>query len=152
MFSSLSISLAAFTFVPDKLWYSTVVPATTRPRARGTEMGDAPKKIVVTGVGVVSALGSKDEFWESLVSGKSGLAKITSFDASVFPTTIGAECSDFDAKPWFANAKTVKSVDRFVASSKPERCNQVLPFCSAFFSGTRIWQLLHQRWRLTTAR
>ena len=62
---------------------------------------------------VVSALGSGDEFWESLVAGKSGLDQITAFDASGFPTTIGGEVKDFDPKPFFGNAKTVKSVDRY---------------------------------------
>ena len=76
-------------------------------------MMSAAPKIVVTGVGVVSALGSKDEFWESVTSGKSGLDQITAFDASRYPTTIGAECKDFDPKPYFASPKTIKSTDRY---------------------------------------
>lgn len=76
-------------------------------------MDGGKKKIVVTGVGVVSALGSKDEFWTSLLDGKSGLGPITSFDASRFPTTIGAEVKDFDPKPYFASPKTIKSTDRY---------------------------------------
>ena len=70
-------------------------------------------KIVVTGLGVVSALGSGDEFWEAVTSGESGLDQITAFDASKFPTTIGAEVKDFDPKPFFGTPKTVKSVDRY---------------------------------------
>jgi 3-oxoacyl-[acyl-carrier-protein] synthase II len=75
---------------------------------------DAPK-VVVTGIGVVSALGSSasGDFWQGLVDGRSGLATIESFDASGFPTTIGAEVKDFDPKPYFDNAKTVKSTDRY---------------------------------------
>eukprot|EP00962_Isochrysis_galbana_P026854 scaffold8373_cov79-Isochrysis_galbana.AAC.2 len=71
------------------------------------------ERIVVTGVGVVSALGSGDEFWSNLLAGKSGIASIQGFDASKFPTTIGAECSDFEAKPWFDNAKNAKATDRY---------------------------------------
>ena len=56
------------------------------------------KRIVVTGLGTVTALGSGDQFWDSLVAGESGVDTITAFDASRFPTTIGAECKDFDAK------------------------------------------------------
>jgi len=67
----------------------------------------------VTGSGVVSALGSGDEFWAALLEGKSGIGEITRFDASRFPTTIGAEVKDFDPKPYFKSPKTVKSVDRF---------------------------------------
>jgi 3-oxoacyl-[acyl-carrier-protein] synthase II len=73
---------------------------------------DKPK-IVVTGLGVVTAIGSKDQFWDSLTTGKSGIDQITAFDATKFPTTIGAECKDFDPKPWFKSPKTVKSVDRY---------------------------------------
>ena len=90
--------------------------------ARAPEMSAGKRKIVVTGIGVVSALGSKESFWESIVAGKSGLDQITAFDASKFPTTIGAEVKDFDPKPYFASPKTVKSVDRYthlaVAASK----------------------------------
>ena len=82
---------------------------------------DAPR-IVVTGMGVVSALGSGDDFWNALLAGECGIDEITHFDASSYPTTIGAEVKDFDPKPYFASPKTVKSTDRFthmaVAASK----------------------------------
>ena len=74
--------------------------------------GDKPK-IVVTGIGVVSGVGSKDEFWNGLLDGRSGLATVSAFDASNFPTTIGAEVKDFEPKKFFENAKTVRSVDRY---------------------------------------
>jgi len=92
------------------------VASASTPRARSSQprMADGtPPKVVVTGVGVVSALGSKDHFWSALLDGQSGLATVSAFDASGFPTTIGAECADFDPKPHFANAKTIKSVDRY---------------------------------------
>jgi len=73
---------------------------------------EAPK-IVVTGLGVVSALGSGDEFWDSLLAGKCGIDQVTAFDATGFPTTIAAEVKDFDPKPYFGSPKTVKSTDRF---------------------------------------
>ena len=53
------------------------------------------------------------QFWEGITSGKCGLDQITAFDASKFPTTIGAECKDFDPAPYFASSKTVKSTDRY---------------------------------------
>lgn len=61
-------------------------------------MAAAEKRIVVTGLGTVTALGSGDQFWDSLIAGESGIDTITAFDASRFPTTIGAECKDFNAK------------------------------------------------------
>ena len=121
----MSLLTAVLALVPD-LKVGTIQPAATAARrsARHALMAaDAPKrKIVVTGLGVVSSVGSKEEFWESIVGGKSGLDQITAFDASGFPTTIGGEVKDFDPKPFFSNAKTVRSVDRYthlaVAASK----------------------------------
>merc|ERR1719247_3320450 len=71
------------------------------------------KRIVVTGLGTVSALGSGALFWDSLIGGVSGIDTITAFDASRFPTTIGAECKDFNGKEYFDNAKNVKATDRY---------------------------------------
>ena len=66
------------------------------------------KKVVVTGLGTVTAIGSGDEFWSNLLGGVSGVDTITAFDASRFPTTIGAECKDFNAKDHFKNPKNIK--------------------------------------------
>ena len=91
-------------------------------RSAVPSMAAGDKKIVVTGLGVLSALGSGDDFWNGLGEGKCGIDAITHFDASKYPTTIGAEVKDFDPKPYFASPKTVKSTDRFthmaVAASK----------------------------------
>ncbi len=55
------------------------------------------RRAVVTGVGVVSPVGSGDEsFWSGLASGKSGIGAITLFDASAFPVRIGGEVTDLD--------------------------------------------------------
>ena len=75
-------------------------------------MGEPPK-IVVTGVGTVTAVGSGDEFWSNLIGGVSGVDTISAFDASKFPTTIGAECKGFNAKEHFSNPKNVKATDRY---------------------------------------
>jgi len=57
------------------------------------------RRVLVTGIGVVSPIGiGKDQFWESLLQGKVGVAKITQFDASAFPCQIAAEVKDFDPK------------------------------------------------------
>lgn len=57
-------------------------------------------KVVVTGIGVVSALGSGDQFWEALLAGECGIDTITAFDASELPTTIGAECKVCQCLCW----------------------------------------------------
>ena len=55
------------------------------------------ERVVVTGMGVVSPLGcSVDEFWNSLLEGKSGIKTITRFDASEYPTRIAGEVLNFD--------------------------------------------------------
>ncbi len=55
------------------------------------------KRIVITGLGVVSSIGiGKDDFWSSLIEGKSGITQVTSFDTSSFPTHFGGEAKDFN--------------------------------------------------------
>jgi len=56
------------------------------------------RRIVVTGIGVVSPIGvGHDEFWTGLTSGRSGIGPITLFDASSFPVRIGGEARHFNA-------------------------------------------------------
>lgn len=55
------------------------------------------KRIVVTGIGVVSSIGiGKDAFWSALLAGKSGISPVTSFDTREFPTHNGGEVKDFN--------------------------------------------------------
>ena len=54
-------------------------------------------RVVVTGLGVMSPLGeSVNEFWDSLISGKSGIGKITLCDTDEFPNDIAGEVTGFD--------------------------------------------------------
>ncbi|MGB7345657.1 MAG: beta-ketoacyl-[acyl-carrier-protein] synthase family protein [Pirellulaceae bacterium] len=54
------------------------------------------RRVVVTGIGVVTPLGSTIEtFWNGLTSGRSGISEITSFDASNYPVRIAAEVKDW---------------------------------------------------------
>ena len=56
-----------------------------------------PRRVVVTGLGVVTPIGStKEVFWDSLVNGKGGIGPITRIDASEFPVQIAGEVRDFD--------------------------------------------------------
>jgi len=51
---------------------------------------------VITGLGVISPIGNtKDEFWNNLVSGKSGIDEIKSFDTTGYSTRIGGEIKNF---------------------------------------------------------
>ena len=54
-------------------------------------------RVVITGMGIVSPLGhSVPDMWDGLMTGQSGAAATTLFDASTFPTTFGAEVKNFD--------------------------------------------------------
>ena len=71
-------------------------------------------RIVITGVGVVSPLGiTRDETWQNLLSGKSGIDQISSFDSDGFATTIAAEVKDFHPTS-YVSRKEARHMDRFV--------------------------------------
>jgi len=64
------------------------------------------RRVVVTGLGVVSPLGSElSTFWDHLVAGECGVDKITSFDASQFDTQIAGQVKDFNPAPAFPSPK-----------------------------------------------
>lgn len=72
------------------------------------------KRVVITGIGAVSPLGSTAELlWDGIVAGRSGIAPITAFDASELPVQFAGEVTDFDPDPFIA-PKDVKKLDRFL--------------------------------------
>ena len=73
------------------------------------------RKVVITGIGVVTPVGNnKDIFWDAVSHGKNGIQKIFTFDASNFTTQIAGEVKDFDPAK-FLSAKDLKRTDRFEA-------------------------------------
>ena len=55
------------------------------------------KKVVVTGMGIVSCLGQDiDQFWHALLNGQSGIKLIKKFDTTDFATKFAGEINDFD--------------------------------------------------------
>jgi 3-oxoacyl-[acyl-carrier-protein] synthase II len=67
--------------------------------ARGSQRGSSRRRVVVTGVGVVSSIGvGKEAFLEGLRSGRSGVRALTRFDAAFCTSRIAAEVRDFDPK------------------------------------------------------
>ena len=55
------------------------------------------RRVVVTGIGALTPIGNNlQTYWEGLISGKSGAALITLFDASNFKTTFACEVKDFN--------------------------------------------------------
>jgi 3-oxoacyl-[acyl-carrier-protein] synthase II len=59
------------------------------------------QRVVITGVGAVSCLGATvAQLWEGWISGRSGIRKITTFDASEFPCQIAGEIPDFNVEDY----------------------------------------------------
>nr|WP_279384164.1 beta-ketoacyl synthase N-terminal-like domain-containing protein [Geotalea toluenoxydans] len=72
------------------------------------------RRVVVTGVGVVSPLGTGNKVnWDALTAGKSGIARITRFDPSDLPVQIAGEVKDFVAED-FIDKKEIKKMDNFI--------------------------------------
>lgn len=72
------------------------------------------KRVVVTGLGAVTPIGNDvDNFWNSLISGKCGIAPITKFDTSSFKVKLSAEVKDFDASLYMTKNE-IKTSDLFV--------------------------------------
>ena len=72
------------------------------------------RRVVVTGLGVVSPVGTGVKTaWDNIVAGKSGITQITKFDASAFSTTIAGEVKDFNVED-FLTAKDARRMDTFI--------------------------------------
>ncbi|MBI3884848.1 MAG: beta-ketoacyl-ACP synthase II [Opitutae bacterium] len=71
------------------------------------------KRVVITGLGVVTSLGHNvDEFWTSLLAGKCGIDRVTLFDAKDYSCKIGAEVRGWDATAHM-DPKEVRRNDRY---------------------------------------
>jgi 3-oxoacyl-[acyl-carrier-protein] synthase II len=72
-----------------------------------------PRRVVVTGLGALTPIGNTlPDFWEGLLSGTSGAAPITYFDATKFKTQFACEVKDFNPQDHF-DRKEVRKMDRF---------------------------------------
>lgn len=75
----------------------------------------AKKRIVVTGLGVVSCFGNDvDEFYKSLLEGKSGVSTITEFPCEEYPTRIAASIKNFETGDYL-DKKQARRVDKTIA-------------------------------------
>ena len=106
------------------------------------------RRVVVTGMGAVAPNGiGIENFWDSLVHGRSGVRRITHFDASTYPCQIAAEVPDFDPTNYM-DPKTAKRLGKFaqfaLASAQMAMddsdidCNREDPYRMGVFIGTAI--------------
>jgi len=75
-------------------------------------MGE-PRRVVITGLGVVTALGNAlNQFWEALCAGRSGIGPLTLFDTTEFKVRFGGQVRDWDPVARFG-VKEARHLDRF---------------------------------------
>lgn len=74
----------------------------------------ARRRVVITGLGIVSPVGNTvEQAWQNIIAGRSGIDRITRFDASSFPVQIAGEVRDFDVTK-FLPAKDARRMDLFI--------------------------------------
>src|SRR3954469_16565317 len=72
-----------------------------------------PRRVVITGLGVVTALGSTlDRYWSNLCAGTSGVGPLTLFDTTDFKVHFGGQVHDFHPEALFGS-KDARRLDRF---------------------------------------
>lgn len=75
-------------------------------------VGSVRRRVVVTGIGVASPVGSGERFWEGLVAGRSGIGPIEGFDTTGHAVRIAGEVRDLDLGDWL-EVKDIRRLDRF---------------------------------------
>jgi 3-oxoacyl-[acyl-carrier-protein] synthase II len=74
----------------------------------------ARRRVVVTGLGIVSPVGNTvEEAWQNILAGRSGIAPITKFDTTSFPVKFAGEVKDFDVTRYIS-AKDARRMDDFI--------------------------------------
>jgi len=127
MMNSINLFLSFFLFLLiSALSAGFQVPCASKPgglplvklwgATGGEEHIDDSRRVVVTGLGVVSGCGiGHEEFFDSCVNGKSSISRVTRFDAGKMTCQIASQVSDdeFDPKDYFTNVKSIRSNDRY---------------------------------------
>lgn len=118
------------------------------------------RRVVITGIGVVSPVGNtREEFWKSLIEGKSGIGTITKFDASGYPVRIAGEVKDFDPGD-ILSPKERRRTDLFTqyalkateealsdAGIEPDKIerDRVGVIVASGIGGTITWEIQHKK-------
>src|SRR5260370_34442947 len=98
-------------FAPCRMPSNT--SASTRRQASNLA-SNLERRVVITGIGLICSVGNTtDSVWQALLAGKSGIDRITQFDASAFACQIAGEVRNFD--PFhFIEKKEAKKMGRFI--------------------------------------
>lgn len=118
------------------------------------------RRVAITGLGVVTPIGNNvQEFWESLIAGRSGIVQITRFDTSKFSTRIAGEVKNFDPTAYI-DRKEVRRMDRYthyaLAAYKQaladsglkiegEMANRAGVIIASGIGGTETWEEQHRK-------
>ena len=71
-------------------------------------------KVVITGMGVISPVGTGvEKFWQALIKGQSGVRPVSHFDASLFDSRVNGDVIDYDPLAHF-NSKDARNISRFI--------------------------------------
>ncbi len=71
------------------------------------------RRVVITGIGVIAPNGNgREDFWRACVEGRSGIRRITRFDASFLPVRIAGEVRDFSAREFGLSEEEIDLLDR----------------------------------------
>src|SRR5271155_6185710 len=85
-----------------------------RTKARPDEASLSKRRVVVTGLGIVSPIGNDiSSAWASILAGRSGIGPVARFDAASFPTHFGGEIRDLDLAPYMST-KDARRMDAFM--------------------------------------
>ena len=72
------------------------------------------RKVVITGLGIISPVGNTvEQAWQNILAGRSGIGKVTRFDASSFASQVAGEVKDFDVTQYLP-AKDARRMDTFI--------------------------------------
>ena len=72
------------------------------------------RRVVITGLGIVSPVGNTvEQAWQNILAGRSGIGKVTRFDASSFPSQVAGEVKDFDITQYLP-VKDARRMDTFI--------------------------------------
>ena len=72
------------------------------------------RRVVITGLGIISPVGNAiSDAWDNVLSGNSGITRITRFDASAFASQVAGEVKDFDVTHYLS-AKDARRMDIFI--------------------------------------